>query len=113
MQRKNKITWTEIAIQLVGEVPASCMMDHHGQMWIRKASGARIIFEKKEVNAAIRDLEGIAAAAAEAKAPVRQRHNNTRRRSTLSDSQPIGYCSSAPPPIAALINQVTSACEAL
>ena len=63
MSKNKKITWTETAIQLTGEVPASCVLENDGRMRVKKADGQVLYFEKKEVSQAQKDLEAIAKAA--------------------------------------------------
>jgi hypothetical protein len=52
-------TWTEIAIQLTGEVPVSCKMTTSGGLVVTLGSGKTRKYTAKQVNDAIEDPDAI------------------------------------------------------
>lgn len=55
----DKLTWTEIAIHLIGEVPVSCKMTEDGGLVATMGNGKRRKFTAKQVDDAIEDLDKI------------------------------------------------------
>ena len=55
----SELTWTEIAIQLTGEVPVSCKMTASGGLVVKLAGGKICKYTAKQVNDAIEDLDAI------------------------------------------------------